>query len=486
MESLSYYLEARGPVFSEDIEFPLDLLTKNKNLDKDWDARVVSDFYKNMPSVDPETVGSMEFVETNLPNRMSKSKSLLGNPGLAASIDKMTDNASDMVPSTSMVNFDPFIWEGFGSKISTTAAEPHSQKELRINSNLEKLTDSREADSMPNSEENLISSDSSLPKRARTSNLHSQIPICQVHGCYKDLSSSKDYHKRHRVCDVHSKTAKVVINGIEKRFCQQCSRFHLLKEFDDGKRSCRKRLAGHNERRRKPQLGDHLSSGFLEMALMKRTSFLSSETVPAGFFYQEGLEKDNQSRHMKFVEGLIDNSKLAVPVANWQSPHIYLADSHTTKRPRPSIACIDTAVAVELSALPDSNGALSLLSAQSQNTSSDSVGMLIALPPTNGVNDHAYIRTDQNSAKNFGTGTLKHFAINGHSSGTINQEGIPKGLREGTFQVSEYMRSNCSSSPEVETLNLLQLSSLLQRVEQQRNSLQVKQENETFWCSSTV
>ena len=30
-------------------------------------------------------------------------------------------------------------------------------------------------------------------------------------------------------------------------------RFHLLSEFDDGKRSCRRRLAGHNERRRKPQ-----------------------------------------------------------------------------------------------------------------------------------------------------------------------------------------------------------------------------------------
>lgn len=30
-------------------------------------------------------------------------------------------------------------------------------------------------------------------------------------------------------------------------------RFHLLGEFDDGKRSCRKRLADHNRRRRKPQ-----------------------------------------------------------------------------------------------------------------------------------------------------------------------------------------------------------------------------------------
>jgi hypothetical protein len=30
-------------------------------------------------------------------------------------------------------------------------------------------------------------------------------------------------------------------------------RFHMLSEFDKGKRSCRKRLDGHNRRRRKPQ-----------------------------------------------------------------------------------------------------------------------------------------------------------------------------------------------------------------------------------------
>lgn len=35
------------------------------------------------------------------------------------------------------------------------------------------------------------------------------------------------------------------------RFCQQCGRFHLLTAFDDTKRSCRDRLARHNERRRR-------------------------------------------------------------------------------------------------------------------------------------------------------------------------------------------------------------------------------------------
>ncbi|CAF2062944.1 hypothetical protein Bca4012_101394 [Brassica carinata] len=90
---------------------------------------------------------------------------------------------------------------------------------------------------------------SSTAKKPRAS---SSSPLCQVHGCNMDLSSSKDYHKRHRVCEAHSKTSVVIVNGIEQRFCQQCSRFHFLLEFDNGKRSCRRRLAGHNERRRKP------------------------------------------------------------------------------------------------------------------------------------------------------------------------------------------------------------------------------------------
>ncbi|PWA45121.1 SBP-like protein [Artemisia annua] len=96
----------------------------------------------------------------------------------------------------------------------------------------------------------------SLPsKQTRMAGSVSRSLFCQVHGCSKSLVSCKDYHKRHKVCELHSKTAKVIVNGILQRFCQQCSRFHLLNEFDDGKRSCRKRLADHNERRRKLHVG---------------------------------------------------------------------------------------------------------------------------------------------------------------------------------------------------------------------------------------
>ncbi|CAH8347033.1 unnamed protein product [Eruca vesicaria subsp. sativa] len=76
-------------------------------------------------------------------------------------------------------------------------------------------------------------------------------PVCQVDNCSQDLSHGKDYHRRHKVCGVHSKATKALVGKQMQRFCQQCSRFHLLSEFDEGKRSCRRRLAGHNQRRRK-------------------------------------------------------------------------------------------------------------------------------------------------------------------------------------------------------------------------------------------
>ncbi|KAE8684848.1 Squamosa promoter-binding-like protein 14 [Hibiscus syriacus] len=87
-------------------------------------------------------------------------------------------------------------------------------------------------------------------------------PRCQVEGCKVDLSDAKAYYSRHKVCGMHSKAPKVIVAGLEQRFCQQCSRFHQLPEFDQEKRSCRRRLAGHNERRRKPPPGSLLSSRY--------------------------------------------------------------------------------------------------------------------------------------------------------------------------------------------------------------------------------
>ncbi|MED6135637.1 hypothetical protein PIB30_048494 [Stylosanthes scabra] len=110
--------------------------------------------------------------------------------------------------------------------------------------------------------------------------------VCQVQDCRADLSGAKDYHRRHKVCDVHSKATKALVGNVMQRFCQQCSRFHALEEFDEGKRSCRRRLAGHNRRRRKTHpdaagvnggsLNGERGSSYLLMSLLRILSNMHS------------------------------------------------------------------------------------------------------------------------------------------------------------------------------------------------------------------
>ncbi|KAL0429081.1 UNVERIFIED_CONTAM: Squamosa promoter-binding-like protein 8 [Sesamum radiatum] len=64
----------------------------------------------------------------------------------------------------------------------------------------------------------------------RTGSVNS--PRCQAEGCNADLTHAKHYHRRHKVCEFHSKAATVIAAGLTQRF-------HLLSEFDNGKRSCR-------------------------------------------------------------------------------------------------------------------------------------------------------------------------------------------------------------------------------------------------------
>ncbi|KAJ0579849.1 putative transcription factor SBP family [Helianthus annuus] len=65
---------------------------------------------------------------------------------------------------------------------------------------------------------------------------------CQVPGCERDISELKGYHKRHRVCLRCANASTVVLDGQNKRYCQQCGKFHVLSDFDEGKRSCRRKL----------------------------------------------------------------------------------------------------------------------------------------------------------------------------------------------------------------------------------------------------
>jgi len=75
----------------------------------------------------------------------------------------------------------------------------------------------------------ITSSSSGSSKRARALGNGTQTVSCLVDGCHSDLTNCRDYHRRHKVCEVHSKTAQVTIGGHKQRFCQQCSRcmFHI-------------------------------------------------------------------------------------------------------------------------------------------------------------------------------------------------------------------------------------------------------------------
>lgn len=48
--------------------------------------------------------------------------------------------------------------------------------------------------------------------------------VCQVEDCGADLSNAKDYHRRHKVCEMHSKASRALVGNVMQRFCQQCSR----------------------------------------------------------------------------------------------------------------------------------------------------------------------------------------------------------------------------------------------------------------------
>lgn len=69
-----------------------------------------------------------------------------------------------------------------------------------------------------------------------------------------------------------------MVSGVELTSSNLSFRFHALQEFDEGKRSCRRRLAGHNKRRRKTQtdsvsnnspVNNNQTSSYLLMSILK-------------------------------------------------------------------------------------------------------------------------------------------------------------------------------------------------------------------------
>lgn len=63
-----------------------------------------------------------------------------------------------------------------------------------------------------------------LPKKKRSRGA-SGVARCQVPGCEVDINELKGYHRRHRVCLRCANATSVVLDGENKRYCQQCGKY---------------------------------------------------------------------------------------------------------------------------------------------------------------------------------------------------------------------------------------------------------------------
>lgn len=440
MGSLSYTFEGKGILCTDDIKLD-DGFVRNRNLLKEWDKES-----HTVPSCDEVEI--MAFVESGFPDKMRKQ--VLGSQRFENLRYDINYNSCISMPSFSTIK--PHSLAEFGTRFSSSAQ------------NDDVLAVPREPNSRWCSVENSVL-DATEPlvraKRGRITNLQSQIPVCQVLDCNKDLSSSKDYHKRHRVCYLHSKTAVVIVNGLQQRFCQQCSRFHLLPEFDKSKRSCRKRLSGHNQRRRKPQLGS-CGSMFLGTDL-SNSPVLFPKIFEGGFFGQQGAELMNCSRHLKLEHELCQIPRIEVPTKF--SLSLPKSPLHLQYPSENSPGCPFSVQ--ELTADSNSGSALSLLSAQSQNLLSNSSGVAMAYPLIFQENQHMNL-VDQSVDKSSYGVAQKSFPVVPDISSSVGSE-ITQNM---PAQNLEYYPAPAGAN----TLDLVQLSLHLERIEEQRYSDQVKLE----------
>ncbi|XP_041013242.1 squamosa promoter-binding-like protein 6 [Juglans microcarpa x Juglans regia] len=514
MEPWSYTSEGKGLLFPDEIDLQVDAFARSRKPLMEWDNKPNFSFESNGLVSDREAVESMDFVELGFPDFVRKP--FHGNQGLEMLSGEVGSNSSQRAVSPSCIITSNSCFEEVASeeKLSCSGMETNNQDLSLIDLKLGRLADCKGAEGSKLFKHRPVLSSappSLLTKRARKANSHSQAAFCQVHGCNKDLSSSKDYHKRHKVCDVHSKTTKVIVNGIEQRFCQQCSRFHLLAEFDEGKRSCRKRLAGHNERRRKPQLdtlsGKHkLLQSYQDTRYLgtsfPRTRFVFPDIFRAGIVPPGKSDQANWFTHIKLEGESFYSPQSAIPLANGQlipKSFLHLHDigkQHCLGVPSAGTENCDVTVSTiqELSGASISSRALSLLSAQSQDLSSHLTGIPMASPQIM-QGDSAHHVGVQIFEKPLRASSMEQCGPSGFYSRGLNSMDVGKMgsimfsdashaadfqvCTEGGFQDSDMLNAKYCPSPEHgSTVDWLQLSSHLHRVERQKNSIQLKQENE--------
>ncbi|GKV25198.1 hypothetical protein SLEP1_g34668 [Rubroshorea leprosula] len=540
MESWSYVSGEKG-FLSDSRLSPSDSFARSKSAMMNWELKGPYSFGNNLFISGQQATENHSFGVLSYGEPVGKQ---LTNDSVGEVLSSRVSGGSAVNPIMGTLNYLSGEDES-SSKLSSSVVDSYRRDSSLIDLKLGRFADHRDDQNFnfPKGGPILSSSESSTPhKRVRATGLNSHTAYCQVYGCNKDLSSLKDYYKRHKVCEIHSKTAKVIVNGMEQRFCQQCSRFHLLAEFDDGKRSCRKRLAGHNERRRKPQVGFHsgrtgrllqsYNDSKFHGTMLTTTSFICQDLLPNGLLHPDKYVMNDWCKRIKAEEGTGYGPLPAIPMANGHfhskslfppsdfvkpfppfhdnvgltSNGIILTEnsgrySHEFGDPNSvsqapfqytaleseDFNVFNTASNIQgLSGISDSGCALSLLSSQSQNSSSHSSGIPLARPlvvPTS----HTHYSMSQVSEKLIGvTSQASTSALSNKisSSGMNSTEKSHSGpilisndseaanfdIAVGIYQGSEFVNAkNPLSCEEGPTIDLLQLSSQLQQVHQRQS-----------------
>lgn len=544
MESGSYVLGGKGHVTNEPTSSS-DTFSRSKNVLMSCDLKNQCNFEYNFLASGSQAIengargelGYQQLIEKHAPDTSIR------NALISEVSGRKNINPFVVTPNSFSLE------DESTSRLSSTAMDSDCRVSAFIDLNLGRFGDPRDVQNcrrIQKSTSIVSPSKSSAPPRRHRAGMNSHTAYCQVYDCNKDLSSSKEYHKRHKVCEVHSRTAKVIVNGIEQRFCQQCSRFHLLAEFDDGKRSCRKRLAGHNERRRKPQVGLqsgrtgrllHPYSGFSSSRFhgnaLPTTSFICQDILQSGLSHPDKYGANDWCKRVKIEDGTGFSPPSAIPITNaylhskplfpsnnsekmfptfhedgastasgsifnestdrypdvmggrTSSSHSFLQD---TSLGNDEFAAFDAASTIqELSGITASGCARSLLSSQSQNSSSHSSGIPMAQQLLVSCRNTCY-SMDQiigvSSQVSSSTGVPNKFpswvtsSVKGSHLGPIP---IPENSHVVNFDITDgvYHGFNAKDhlgSEDDTTIDLLQLSSQLQRVEHQKQSMQEKQE----------
>lgn len=126
--------------------------------------------------------------------------------------------------------------------------------------------------------------------------------------CSTSLAKAvKPYYYRNSICESCSKQSSCTVDGVPKRWCQQCCRFQDIADFDDERRTCKWRLELHNRRRKRKPALDANAIGSSPGGDGSNIYNLNSTDAVA--LTASGRPQRDAARHHRYPDGKIDESQ---------------------------------------------------------------------------------------------------------------------------------------------------------------------------------